>query len=148
MKLRRAAVVGVGVMAGLLAQPVLAKDIMVNMLTKGASGMYVFEPAFVKADVGDKVHFKPADPSHNAETIAGMLPAGIAPMKGAVGKEMVLTVSKPGIYGVECLPHASMGMVALVQAGKGPSPNLASAKAVKLPPLSAKRMNPLLAKAS
>lgn len=148
MGMRCVAVLGTGLVMGMLAQPVFAKDIMVNMLTKGPTGLYVFEPAFVKADVGDKVHFKPADPSHNAETIPGMVPAGVTPMKGLVGKEMVLTVSKPGIYGVECLPHASMGMVGVVQVGKGPSANLASAKAVKLPPLSAKRMTPLLAKAS
>ena len=148
MGMRWVTVLGVGVMASVLAQPVFAKDIMVNMLTKGPTGLYVFEPAFVKADVGDKVHFKPADPSHNAETIAGMLPSGIAPMKGLIGKEMVLTVSKPGIYGVQCLPHASMGMVAVVQAGKGPSANLGSAKAVRLPPLAQKRITPLLAKAS
>jgi pseudoazurin len=130
------------------AQPALAKDILVNMKTQGASGLYVFEPAYVKADVGDKIHFKPNDPTHNAETIAGMLPAGVAPSKGVIGKEFVLTLTKPGIYGVECLPHISMGMVALVQAGKGPSANLAAAKAVKLPPLAAKRMTPMLAKAS
>ena len=148
MVMRWTTVLGAGLVAGLLAQGALAKDINVNMLTKGPSGLYVFEPAFVKADVGDKVHFKPSDPSHNAETIGGMLPAGVAPMKGAIGKEMVLTVTKPGLYGVGCLPHMSMGMVALVQAGNGPSANLASAKGVKLPPLAAKRMTPMLAKAS
>ena len=142
-----------GIAAGLfavaaLAQPAMAKDITVKMLTKGASGMYVFEPALVKADVGDKVHFVPADPSHNGEIIAGMIPAGVTSAKGAMGKEFVLTVSKPGVYGVKCLPHMSMGMVGLVQAGKGPSANLAAAKAVKLPPLAAKRMNPLLAQAN
>ena len=147
MGMRWTTVLGAGLLAGMLAQPVLAKDIMVNMLTKGPGGLYVFQPAFVKAAVGDKIHFKPADPSHNAETIGGMLPAGVAPQKGAVGKEMVLTVSKPGVYGVECLPHMSMGMVGLVQAGNGPSVNLASAKGVKLPPLAAKRMTPLLAQA-
>lgn len=148
MRIRSAAVLGTVMTMGLLAQPVLAKDIIVNMLTKGSTGLYVFEPAFVKADVGDKVHYKPSDPSHNAATITGMTPAGVAPQKGAIGKEMVLTVTKPGVYGVECQPHVSMGMVGLVQAGKGPSANLAAAKAVKLPPLSAKRMNPLLAKAT
>ena len=137
-----------GLVAFAAAQPALAKDILVNMKTQGAGGLYVFEPAFVKADVGDKVHFKPTDPSHNAETIPGMLPGGVAASKGVIGKEFVLTVTKPGVYGVECLPHISMGMVALVQVGKGPSANLGSAKAVKLPPLAAKRMTPMLAKAS
>ncbi len=145
---RSIAVTTVALFAVALAQPVMAKDILVNMKTQGAGGLYVFEPAFVKADVGDKVHFKPNDPSHNAETIPGMLPSGVASAKGMVGKEFVLTVSKPGVYGIECLPHVSMGMVALVQAGKGPSPNLGSAKSVRLPPLAAKRMTPMLAKAS
>ena len=130
-----------------LASPVLAKDISVQMKTQGTGGMYVFNPMFVKAAVGDKVHFLPTDPSHNAELIPGMLPAGVAPSKGQIGKEFVVTVSKPGVYGISCLPHQSMGMVGLVQAGPGPSPNLAAAKAVKLPPLAAKRMTPLLAQA-
>ena len=137
--------------AGLVAlssQAAMAKDITVKMNTNGPGGMYVFAPAFVKADVGDKVHFVPSDGSHNAETIPGMLPAGVTDSKGPMGKEFVLTVSKPGLYGVKCLPHYSMGMVGLVQAGKGPSANLAAAKAVKLSPLATKRMAPLLAQAS
>lgn len=136
--------------AGLIltaASPVFAKDITVKMNTKGPSGAYAFEPAFVKAAVGDKIHYVPSDPTHNAELIAGMVPAGVPVAKGAMGKEFVLTVSKPGIYGVECLPHKSMGMVGVVQAGAGPSPNLAAAKAVKLPPLAQKRMTPMLAMA-
>ena len=141
-------VVAAGFFAAALSQPAMAKDITVKMLTKGPSGAYVFEPALVKADVGDKVHFVPSDPTHNGEVIPGMVPAGVTPAKGAMGKEFVLAVTKPGIYGVKCLPHLSMGMVGLVQAGKGPSANLAAAKAVKLPPLAAKRMNPLLAQAN
>ena len=147
MKIGMLAVAGVGALLG-LAAPACAKDIIVKMNTKGAGGaLYTFEPAFVKASVGDKVHFVPSDPTHNAQLISGMLPAGVAPDKGAMGKEYVLTVSKPGVYGVECLPHYSMGMVGLVQAGPGPSPNLAAAKAVKLAPLAAKKMTPLLAQA-
>ena len=139
---------GIGLLGAASAQPGLAKDITVQMKTVGASGgLMVFEPAFVAAAVGDTVHFVPADPSHNAETIPGMLPDGVAPAKGAMGRELALTVSKPGVYGIECMPHFSMGMIGLVQVGRGPSPNLAAAKAVKLPPLAAKRMAPLLAQA-
>ena len=145
MKYVRTPAVVAGLLIAILAQPAIAKDITVNMMTKGASGAYAFEPALVKAAVGDKIHFIPSDGTHNAEMIPGMVPEGVAPAKGLMGKEFVLTVSKPGIYGVKCLPHVSMGMVGLVQAGKGPSPNLVAAKAVKLPPLAAKRMTPLLA---
>ncbi|QQV77534.1 pseudoazurin [Sphingomonas aliaeris] len=130
-----------------IAAPAAAKDVIVKMKNAGAGGAMVFEPAFVKAAVGDTVRFVPTDPSHNAETISTMLPAGVAPSKGAMNKEFVLKPTVAGVYGVKCQPHYSMGMVALVQVGNGPSANLAAAKAVKLAPFAAKRMTPLLAQA-
>lgn len=138
---------GLALAAATTAMPAIAKDIVVHMRNQGASGLMVFEPAFVRANPGDKIHFMPSDPAHNAETIPDMLPAGVAPSAGAINKEFVLAVSKPGVYGIKCKPHYSMGMVALVQVGKGPSPNLAAAKAVKLAPLAAKRMTAMLAQA-
>ncbi|MFD1786492.1 pseudoazurin [Sphingomonas floccifaciens] len=129
------------------ANPAVARDIVVQMKNQGAGGAMVFEPAFIKAQPGDTIRFKPTDPSHNAETIPTMLPAGVAPAKGAMNKEFVLPVTVPGLYGIKCMPHYSMGMVALIQVGKGPSSNLAAARAVKLPPFAAKRMTPMLAQA-
>lgn len=131
----------------LAAAPASAKEIVVHMKNQGAAGAMVFEPAFVKAQPGDTVRFLPSDPSHNAETIPTMLPAGVAPSKGQMNKEFVLPVKAPGLYGIKCMPHYSMGMVALVQVGNGPSANLAAARAVKLPPFAAKRMTPMLAQA-
>ena len=135
---------------GLLAStatPALAKDVIVKMKNQGAGGAMVFEPAFVKAQPGDTVRFVPTDPSHNAETIPTMLPAGVTSTKGGMNKEFTLKVTAPGLYGIKCMPHYSMGMVALVQVGNGPSANLAAARAVKLPPFAAKRMTPMLAQA-
>ena len=125
------------------AMPAAAKDITVQMKNMGKDGMMVFEPAFVKAAVGDTVHFVPTDKSHNAETIEGMLPDGVPHSIGGMNQEMTLKIDKPGVYGIKCKPHYSMGMVALVQAGK--PANLAAAQAVNLPGLAAKRMAPLLA---
>jgi pseudoazurin len=126
--------------------PAIAKDINVQMKNQGAEGVMVFEPSFVKASVGDVIHFLPTDPSHNAETMPDLLPVGAAPMKGLMNKEAVLKVTKPGLYGIKCLPHYAMGMVALVQVG-APSPaDVAKAKAMKLPPFAAKRMTANLAK--
>jgi pseudoazurin len=122
------------------------RDIVVHMKNQGADGAMVFDPSFVKAAVGDTIHFKPTDPSHNAETLPNMLPAGATPMKGAMNKEAVMTVTKPGLYGIKCMPHYSMGMVALVQVGKADPAALAAARAVKLPPFAAKRMTAALAK--
>lgn len=134
-------------MALLLAGPAAAKEIKVEMLNQGKTGAMVFEPAFVQAKVGDTVRFVPTNPSHNAETIPTMLPDGVAPSSGGMNQAFVLKLEKAGLYGIKCKPHYSMGMVALVQAGGGPSPNLAAAKAVKLAPLAAKRMNDYLAQA-
>ncbi len=134
-------------LAATAATPALAKDITVHMRNQGAAGAMVFEPSFIKAKPGDVIHFVPTDPSHNAETIPTMLPPGVTPSKGAMNKEFVLPVKAPGLYGIKCMPHYSMGMVALVQVGDGPSPNLAAARAVKLPPFAAKRMTPMLAQA-
>lgn len=129
----------------LTATPALAKDVVVQMKNSGAAGMMVFEPAYVKVDVGDTVRFVPTNPGHNAETIDGMLPPGVPASAGAMNKEFLLKVTKPGLYGIKCKPHLGLGMVALVQAGA--PVNKAAAATVKLPPLAAKRMTPMLASA-
>ncbi len=126
--------------------PAAAKEIIVHMKNQGAEGSMVFEPSYVKAAPGDTVRFLPTNPSHNAETMSNMLPAGVTPVKGAMNKEMTLKVTKPGIYGIKCMPHYSMGMVALVQVGTPTAADITAAKAVKLPPFAAKRMNAALAK--
>ena len=91
----------------------------------------VFEPSLVKVEPGDTVKFISTDKGHNAETIGGMLPAGAAPFTGKVNQDVVVTFDKPGVYGVKCLPHYGMGMVALVVVG-APA-NQDDAKAVAHP---------------
>ena len=145
--MKRTTSVALFLFAAASATPALAKDVTVHMKNQGAGGAMVFEPAFVKAMPGDTIHFMPTDPSHNAETISTMLPAGVTSSKGMMNKEFTLKVTTPGVYGIKCQPHYSMGMIALVQVGNGPSANLAAAKAVKLAPFAAKRMTPLLAQA-
>lgn len=132
-------------LTALATVPASAKEIVVQMKNTGAAGSMVFEPSFIKAAPGDTIRFKPTDASHNAETIPTLLPAGAMPMKGAMNKEVTLTVTKVGLYGIKCMPHFSMGMVALVQVGKPAPADIAAAKAVKLPPLAAKRMGAMLA---
>ena len=126
--------------------PVVARDIVVHMKNRGADGVMVFEPSFVKATPGDTVRFVPTDPSHNAETLAAIWPQGAAPIKGAMNREVILTVRAPGLYGIKCMPHYSMGMVALVQVGPANPATLAAARAVKLPPLAGRRLTSALAK--
>ena len=120
----------------------MAEEFEVKMLNKGETGMMVFEPDLVKVAPGDTVRFVPTDPGHNVQTIKGMIPEGTDPFVGKVGKEMVVTFTEPGIYGVECKPHYVMGMVAAVVVGE--PVNLDAAKAVKQPGQAKKRFARIL----
>jgi pseudoazurin len=114
------------------------------MLNKGEAGAMVFEPALVKVAPGDTVTFVPTDKGHNAETIKEIIPEGAEPFKGGMGKEVVVTFTEPGVYGVKCAPHFPMGMVGLVVVGDAPA-NLDAAKALKGPKKVTERLEPLLA---
>lgn len=138
------AMLGFGV-AMVLAGMAAAAEHEVQMKNKGADGAMVFEPAVIRAAPGDTVRFVPTDKSHNVEGIKGMLPDGVAPFKSKMNEEYVLTLTAPGLYGVKCSPHVSMGMVALIQAGDAPA-NLDAAKAVKLPGKAGERMSAAFAK--
>ena len=105
-----------------------AAEVEVKMLNKGAEGMMVFEPALVKIALGDTVKFIATDKGHNAETIKGMLPADATPFLGKSGEDISVSFDKAGVYGVKCLPHYGMGMVAMVIVGT--PTNLGEAKAV------------------
>ena len=111
-----------------LAGPAMAAEIQVKMLNRGTDGVMVFEPALVKIEPGDTVKFVATDKGHNAETIKGMFPADSTPFAGKLGEDVNVTFDKPGVYGVKCLPHYGMGMVALIVVGT--PGNLAEAKAV------------------
>jgi pseudoazurin len=101
----------------LLAPAAHAENFEVHLLNKGTEGAMVFEPAFVKAAVGDTVTFLATDKGHNVEDIKGLLPAGVEPFKRAPGKDYVLTLTTEGLYGIKCTPHFTMGMVGLIQVG-------------------------------
>ena len=87
----------------------------------------VLPKVVVKIEPGDTVKFVAQDKSHNAESIKGMLPEGAAPFAGKMNEDVVVTFDKAGVYGVKCMPHYAMGMVALIVVGK--PDNLDAAKA-------------------
>lgn len=115
-----------------VASPAAAKNHLVKMLNKGASGSMVFEPALVKVAPGDTVTFVASDKGHNVEIISTMLPPGAAPFKGKMNQNLSVKFTKPGTYGYKCLPHYGMGMVGAVIVGNG-APNAAKAKAASHP---------------
>ena len=114
--------------ASAMAMPAIAAEHEVKMLNKGAEGMMVFEPAFLKIAPGDTVRFVAADKGHNVLSVEGMSPEGAAPFQGKMNEDITVTFDKPGAYGFECKPHYGMGMVGLVIVGD--PVNLAEAKAV------------------
>jgi pseudoazurin len=132
----------------LAASPAAAKEWQVKMLNKGSDGkLMVFEPAFIKIAPGDTVKFLATQKGHNAESVAGMAPAGGPVFKGKINEEIVVRFAKPGVYGYKCLPHVGMGMVGLVQVGSAGNKAAATAAAAKLPGIGKKRMTELLAQA-
>ena len=118
-----------GAMLAMIAVSAQAETFEVQMLNKGEEGAMVFEPAFVKAEVGDVIRFLPTDKGHNVEDIKGMLPDGVDRFKTKFNEEFELKVEQEGVYGIKCTPHYAMGMVALMQVGD--PANLEEAEAVK-----------------
>lgn len=112
-----------------LAGGARAAEVEVKLLNKGSDGtVMVFEPALVKVAPGDTVKFVSTDKGHNAESIKGMLPEGAAPFVGKNNEDIAVKFDQEGVYGIKCLPHYGMGMVALVVVGK--PGNVDQAKAV------------------
>ncbi|CAN7347011.1 pseudoazurin [Agrobacterium tumefaciens] len=147
MQNRTAKFAGLAILAGLFAFPALAAEIEVKMLNKGSDGQaMVFEPATVKAAVGDVITFVPVDKGHDAAAVKDMIPEGVADFKGKMNETVKLTVEKEGAYVVKCTPHLGMGMIALVVVGDAAPANLDAVKNGKLPKKARDRLNDEIAK--
>lgn len=117
----------------LFALPAFSAEIEIRMLNKGSDGQaMVFEPAAVKAQPGDTIKFVAADKGHDVVSMAGLVPEGVAEIKGKISQDISFTADKPGAYVFKCTPHFGMGMVALVVVGDAPA-NLDAVKAAKMP---------------
>lgn len=109
-----------------------AEEYAVEMRSTTDAGNFRFVPSLLQLDPGDSVRFLPVDPGHNAETIAGMVPDGAEPFRGAINEEFVVTFDVEGVYGYKCLPHYGLGQVGLIVVGD-PMANLEEAAAVTHP---------------
>lgn len=126
-----------------VAGPASAAEHEIKMLNKGEAGIMVFEPAFLEVSPGDTVHFRAVDKGHNAASIDGMIPGGAVTWKGGLNKDVTATLEAEGVYGVRCVPHYGMGMVALIVVGD-PAVNLETAGQIKHPGKAKQRMTQLL----
>ncbi|WP_462380030.1 pseudoazurin [Pseudomonas sp. Marseille-QA0892] len=109
-----------------LASPfVMAETHEVRMYSKGETGKMVYQPDFIAIAPGDSVHFVTDHGKHDSATIPGLLPEGAKPFKSEINENITVTFDVPGVYGIQCTPHLSKGMVMLVQVGdKQPAPEL------------------------
>ncbi len=90
----------------------------VKMLNFGADGGMVFEPGFLRVEVGDTVNFIATDMSHNTESIAGLIPDEANGWSGTINENVSVVIDKEGVYVYQCTPHLILGMVGVIQAGK------------------------------
>ena len=101
----------------------------VKMLNQGSSGVMVFEPAYLKINIGDSVTFESTDAAHNSASIPGMIPSSASSWNGGLSQDLTVMFDVAGIYGYQCTPHSMMAMVGVIQVGDDKS-NLDTAKAV------------------
>lgn len=108
-------------LACLLPVAAMAEVHEVRMLNRNDTGPMPFEPDYLVIQPGDTVRFIASDPGHNAATIAGMIPEGGQKFIGKINEEIEVTLDAPGIWGVKCSPHYTMGMAMLIQVGDTPA---------------------------
>ena len=90
----------------------------VKMLNSGEGGQMIFEPAVIKVSVGDTIHFKASDMSHNSASIDGMLPDGAESWSGQMNMDISVTLDTEGVYVYQCDPHVMMAMIGVIQVGE------------------------------
>ena len=78
----------------------------------------VFEPGFLRVEVGDTINFIATDMSHNTESIAGLIPEGAQGWSGTINENVSVVIDKEGVYVYQCTPHLILGMVGVIQAGE------------------------------
>ena len=104
----------------------------IKMLNFGSEGGMVFEPGFLKVNVGDKVNFVAVDISHNTESVEGLIPAGATSWKGEINENVSVVIDKEGVYVYQCTPHIILGMVGVIQAGEPVNKNEVMANVGKI----------------
>ncbi len=87
----------------------------VEMRNIGKDGAMVFEPPYLRVNVGDTVHFIAMDQGHNSASY--LTPKGAKGWAGERNKDVTATIDKEGIYIYRCEPHTYMGMTGVIQAG-------------------------------
>ena len=103
----------------LLTSFVAAENFDVKMVNADASGqVMVFDPPFIKANVGDTVTFLPTDMLHNSQSVPGMIPSSASSWNGAMNEKITIELNAEGVYVYQCTPHIALGMIGVIQVGE------------------------------
>ena len=102
----------------LLSSFVAAENFDVKMVNADASGqVMVFDPPFIKANVGDTVTFLPTDMLHNSQSVPGLIPSSANSWNGAMNEKITVELNAEGVYVYQCTPHIALGMIGVIQVG-------------------------------
>ena len=89
------------------------------MVNTDASGqVMIFDPPFIKANVGDTVTFLPTDMLHNSQSVEGLIPSSAGSWNGAMNEKITIELNTEGIYVYQCTPHIALGMIGVIQVGE------------------------------
>lgn len=114
----------------LIASTSMAAEHKIKMLNYGQEGGMVFEPGYVKAEVGDTITFIPENSSHYVQSFA--VPEGVKAWKSKLDEEFTVTVDQEGVYLYYCPPHLMMAMIGVIQVGKPVNLEAVKEKSTKL----------------
>ena len=102
----------------LLTTFVAAENFDVKMVNADASGqVMVFDPPFIRANVGDTVTFLPTDMLHNSQSVPGLIPSSANSWNGAMNEKITIELNAEGVYVYQCTPHIALGMIGVIQVG-------------------------------
>ena len=103
----------------LLTSFVAAENFDVKMVNADPSGqVMVFDPPFIKANVGDTVTFLPTDMLHNSQSVPGLIPSSANSWNGAMNEKITVELNAEGVYVYQCTPHIALGMIGVIQVGE------------------------------
>ncbi|HHW7519323.1 TPA: pseudoazurin [Mannheimia haemolytica] len=88
----------------------------IKMLDNNAEGSMVFEPGYVKAEVGDTVTFIPSHKGHWVESRS--IPEGAEKFLSKEDEEFTITLTHEGVYVYYCPPHRTMNMAGIIPVGQ------------------------------
>ena len=95
-----------------------AENYEVKMVNADASGqVMIFDPPFLKANIGDTVTFLPTDLLHNSQSVPDLIPSSANTWKGDMNEKITILLNTEGVYVYQCTPHIALGMIGVIQVG-------------------------------